>query len=135
MKTFSRRVVGFAFVVLLGATTAAHASDFRFNVPVNLQNMHTDARTAAVECLVSPAGGGTAIARSNSTIPLDSNGNYRGTIVVDANAAPGANPSAARRYTCTLIVNDTYVFDRGGAAFESRPGSTRTVTVQGDIPR
>jgi hypothetical protein len=145
MKKFSRSIVGFTLVALLGVATTAQASDFTFNVPLNLQNLHTEVRSAYVDCRVfktrgdytaaSVIGGG---GRYKTDIPVDSNGNYRGTLTVGFDADSGKNASDARYYECDLNINGgnltSYTTDRG-AATVSRPGTTRSVRVTGEVPR
>jgi hypothetical protein len=142
--------LAFIAMTLFSAVGTAAAADFTFNVPVNIQNAHPDLRQGTVQCRVFKVAGdytaGNEIARSGGVsgapgITLDSNGNYNGTFTVLAETNSGKNPAEGRFYECDLYFNG-YSLASGArrtgvadAAYESRPGTTRTVRVTGAIPR
>jgi hypothetical protein len=141
-RSIAPALIAFALCAVTGTALAA---DFTFNVPLNLQNVHPDVRTATVFCRVFKVRGGYAaeniIAKSDRAdirIPIDSDGNYRGTLSVSAETESGKNPADGRYYECDLAFNSfTLQSDSRarGAPYESRTGTTRTVRVHGDIPR
>lgn len=144
MKHNAKRLL--ATLVLFAAAHVAAGADFTFNVPINIQNAHPDVRQATVMCRVFKVRGNytaeneVADSRHETglTIPLDSNGNYRGTLTVPVTTQPGKNTADGRYYECDLVFNGhSLQNDAGatGAAYESRPGSTRTVRINGEIPR
>ena len=145
MKLISRILLSLSPIALLGIASAANAADFTFNVPVNLQNMHREVNTIGVTCRTfkvrgnytgpNVVGGGHT---SYVAIPLDSNGGYRGTIVVNFDAESGKSASDATYYECDLYINGGSVQSHTsstGAAFESRAGTARTIRVSGNISR
>lgn len=118
------------FSLLLGASGAAGAADFTFNIPLRIENVPSVV-SVAIECAVSrlrvgepyPFGGTNVVGRG-STVVHPVGGRYNGTVRVVVNAT-GINPAAsAQSYLCSMRASGRATT---GAAYAASSGNMKEV--------
>lgn len=141
--------LGSSLALAAGAATAQEKPDFVFNVPVNLKSMHPGIKpdSLMVQCRVFKVQGNYTAenqvatsfgaGREYARIRVDANGNFTGTLRVNAYTDRGKNAADGKYYECDLWIDGLAVESkppRKGPQFESKPGTGRAVKVSGTIP-
>lgn len=129
-------ILGLAVFCMKGA---ALAQDYhwKFMVPVELKNMHPDAKMFKIIVIVNDSAKEQVAGQSSSQIPIPADGNYSGVVEVKVKALPGKDPSAGATYSVSLAVNDKQIFNVATDPIwaKPKPGAEFTGFVIGTIPQ
>lgn len=79
---------------------------WKFMVPVELKNMHPDAKTLKVVVSVRNDAGEQLGDTPVPVINIPANGNYNGVIEIKIKANPGKDPFSATNYDVVMFIND-----------------------------
>lgn len=97
---------------------------FTFRVPVRVSAIHPEVTRVVVRCYVyesSPAGGPMARTQWDGVVPVDSAGNFNGTVVVSGSLPPDADPNRAQSYVCNLtLFHGDFVYAMGCPTTDAR---------------
>lgn len=95
-------------LLFLAAPMTVTATDFTFNVPVNVQNQSINVTQGEVRC--SAGKGKGSIGEGVQYFTLDNLGNFQDTLIVDFSATAGNDPATADSYECVLKLKNVQGF-------------------------
>jgi len=141
------RIILLAVIAIVGSagTATSQTKHFTFSIPVEVEGLLPDVFVFAYCQVYTNSTRTTLIGHGNGDgeEPIDSDGNFSGTVVVSFDAIPGKDPAAGTYYRCILrggtgsgnqclLMGDPD--DVGGADCESKPGTELVNTLEGPIP-
>lgn len=138
MKTRLWVTFGLFAALNVAAAGEAVAEDFTFNVPVKLSNLLPNVK-AMVSCFLRNSLGTTIGSGPNQQVTVGPDGSYSGTVVVKVDAWQGQRANV-KKYDCYLLLqgpgDSVYGPPTGSEDWkQSKPGTSRQIMVQGDIPQ
>ena len=101
-ETFTTSLVWAMLFLIVPSWTMA--ADFTFDVPLNLEKLHPDVKSATVHCNVA-SDPGVTVGEGKTSVPRGANGSIHKTVTVAFNVSPGKNPGDAKIYTCSLRID------------------------------
>ncbi len=113
-------IVGLFALAATLSGAAASASDFTFNVPVNVSNLPA-ATGLRVSCSVNTGGKDMVAVGNGVGYASITGGKYSGTVVVSFDAKTTTPPASAAKYSCYLTLEGKSV--PKGTYFEAGYGS------------
>jgi hypothetical protein len=133
-------------IIVSTALSDEYKYSFMFTVPVQVQNLSVYAKEVVLFCAVTDengkevAQGYTGINYSNNRGAIDSQGGFSGTLTYALKLVNPSEASKAKSYICTLNAGSGGSWqsfkdcDSDTAYFCLKPGTPRTLKIQGSIP-
>lgn len=122
--------ITFALSLAVGMPLATLAADYYLTVPLTLTHMPS-MRDTWVRCFLAfnKDGKGSQMGQQAKKIPLDSEGNYNGSVKFTLSSLAGSTDYAVKSYTCEL-----YISKKGSESLETPAGQiTGTISVTGNF--